>query len=284
MTSTTWVWWFEEGHDKIKKNYIARPSYVTVWNQKVIYIFIPWKFLISLKFHGKQMKGPGVYERKLILHLIRHKQAEMCSQFWNIWRSGKAHETSSGRSPPASVTTPQLSAVSDTKQWWKKRTQCVNGEGLWLLQTLPASWMRDPPFKWKQREEMRNGPKDGQHGLALDAWGWGCHTGLQGELAGWGARLRSHGGHLKEPWGNILFYSLPPGTRLHGSVLRCRSPPLKGLSKSQRKKCNNTPWNAHSSPSQLSVEHFPMASPHLWLIISETFAAIAWVYFFPFPG
>lgn len=108
----------------IKKYYIAHPLYITVWNQKVIYIFISWKFLISLKFHGKQMKGPGVYERKLMLHLIRDKQAEMCSQFWNIWRSGKAHETSSGRSPPASVTTPQLSAVSDTKQWWRKEP-CV---------------------------------------------------------------------------------------------------------------------------------------------------------------
>lgn len=179
--------------------------------------------------------------------------------------------------------TPAVSSFRH-KTVMKKRTLCMNGEGLWLPQTLPALWMRDPPFKWKQREEMRNGPKDGQHGLALDAWGWGCHTGLQGKLAGWEAGLRIHGGHLIEPWGNILFCSLPPGTRLHSSVLRCPSPPLKGLSKSQRKKCNNTPWHAHSSPSQLSVEHFPMASPHLWLIISETFAAIAWVYFFPFPG
>lgn len=109
-----------------KKNYNARPSYITVWNQQVIYIFIPWKFLISLKFHEKR------YERTWCIwektnHLIRDKQAEMCSQLWNTWRSGKAHETSSGRSPPASVTT-SPSVSSFRHKTVLKQTLSVNGE------------------------------------------------------------------------------------------------------------------------------------------------------------
>lgn len=266
-----------------KKNYNARPSYITAWNQQVIYIFIPWKFLISLKFHEKKYERTW-YVWEKTNHSIRDQQAEMCSQLWNTWRSGKAHETSSGRRPPASVTTSP--AVSSFRhKTVMKQTLSVEWRGLWLRQTLPALWMRDLPFKCKQREEMQNGAKHGQHGLALDAWGSGCHTGLQGKLAGREARLRSHGGHLIEPWGNILFCSLPPSTGLQDSVLKRLSPPLKGLSKSQKKKkCYNTLRHAHSSPSQLSVERVPTASPHRCLIISETFAAIAWVYFFPFPG
>lgn len=208
------------------------------------------------------MKETGVYERKLIPHLSRGQASRSvfsALKHLKIWKSPR--DFIRKMSTCLSYCIPAVSTVSDTKQWWNKPCLWMERR-IQFPQTLPpALWMRDPSFKWRQREDTHDGPKGGQHGLALDAWEWGCHTGLQAEPG----RLRG----LTQKWSfygimrehSLLFSATWSWTSQFCSKLSFTH--TEGLVKIPRKRMQqHPPPHTHFCPFQLIVEHVPL-SPHI---------------------
>lgn len=125
-------------------------------------IFIPCTFPMSLKLH-KKSKETGVYERKLILHLIGERQAGVQSQLRNTWRL----QASRGSNPPASVTASQLSAQFQTHQRGATHPLCEwRGARDFHRHTQLCEWKTHHPKRCKMNSRMAS--------TATHA----CHAGL----------------------------------------------------------------------------------------------------------
>lgn len=231
----------------------------------------------------KDMKEPGVYERKLIIWSETSKLKCVLSfeTPGDPEKPTRLHqeEVHLPQSPH-----PQLSAVSDTKQCWNKPY-------LWMERIVIAT--NTPSFMNERSTiQMQAKGRDAKWTQGWPAWPspGSLRIGMSHWTAGKTGRLR--GRTQKSRWSSfrtmrehsLLFSATWYWTSWLGSEMSFTS--TKGFVEIPKEKKNaTTPPDMHTPLPPSSVWSVsPRPPPHCWLIISETFAAIAWVYFFPFPG